>query len=39
MNSGFADGSVRPIKYDIDLELFNNLAHRADGDVVDTSSL
>jgi prepilin-type processing-associated H-X9-DG protein len=39
MNSGFADGSGRSIKYDIDLELFNNLAHRADGDVVDTSSL
>jgi prepilin-type N-terminal cleavage/methylation domain-containing protein/prepilin-type processing-associated H-X9-DG protein len=35
MNSGFADGSVRNLRYDIDLELFNNLAHRSDGEVTD----
>ncbi len=39
MNSGFADGSVRPISYEIDLELFNTLGHRTDGRVVDMGSL
>ena len=28
---GFADGSVRMLEYGIDLELFNSLGHRADG--------
>lgn len=28
---GFADGSVRMMEYDIDLELFNSLGHREDG--------
>jgi hypothetical protein len=30
MNAVFADGSVRLIKYGIDPEVFNNLAHRQD---------
>ena len=30
MNAGFADASVRTIGYDIELELFNRLAHRSD---------
>ena len=30
MNAGFADASVRTISYDIELELFNRLAHRSD---------
>lgn len=32
MNAGFADASVRSIRYDIDRELFNRLGHRADGE-------
>jgi prepilin-type N-terminal cleavage/methylation domain-containing protein len=39
MNTGFADGSVRTIQYDIDPLLFNRLGHRSDGDPVDLSSL
>ncbi len=39
MISGFADGAVHPIGYDIDLELLNNLAHRYDGTVVNMSGL
>jgi prepilin-type N-terminal cleavage/methylation domain-containing protein len=39
MNAGFADASVRSISYDIDLELFNSLGHRSDGEVIDTGSL
>jgi|SRR4051812_10404098 prepilin-type N-terminal cleavage/methylation domain-containing protein len=35
MNAGFADASVRSISYDINQELFNRLAHRADGEVID----
>lgn len=35
MNTGFADGSVRSISFDIDLRIFNNLGHRADGQVSD----
>ena len=31
MNSLFADGSVRPVKYGIDPEVFNHLADRRDG--------
>lgn len=39
MNAGFADGSVRSINFDIDLELFNSLGHRSDGVIVDGESL
>lgn len=39
MNAGFADGSVHTLSYDIDLELFNMLGHRTDGELVDLSSL
>jgi prepilin-type N-terminal cleavage/methylation domain-containing protein/prepilin-type processing-associated H-X9-DG protein len=28
---GFADGSVRTMEFEVDLELFNSLAHRSDG--------
>ncbi|RIK71199.1 MAG: hypothetical protein DCC67_20405 [Planctomycetota bacterium] len=31
MNTAFADASVRSIRYDVDIELFNSLAHRSDG--------
>ncbi|MCA9258503.1 MAG: DUF1559 domain-containing protein, partial [Planctomycetales bacterium] len=30
----FADGSVRPVAYDIQLEVFNRLAHKSDGEAV-----
>ena len=30
MNAGFADASVRSISYEIELEIFNRLAHRSD---------
>jgi prepilin-type N-terminal cleavage/methylation domain-containing protein/prepilin-type processing-associated H-X9-DG protein len=33
---GYADGSVRALSYDIDLEAFNCLAHRADGQIYET---
>lgn len=33
-NTAFADGSVRHLNYDIDLETFNRLGHRADGEVI-----
>jgi prepilin-type N-terminal cleavage/methylation domain-containing protein len=39
MIGGFADASVRPIKFDVDVELFNNLAHRSDGMQLDLGSL
>jgi len=29
--AGFADGSVKMLEYEIDLEVFNSLGHRADG--------
>jgi prepilin-type N-terminal cleavage/methylation domain-containing protein/prepilin-type processing-associated H-X9-DG protein len=35
MNALFADGSVRPIAYDIDPETINRLGHRHDGEVID----
>lgn len=35
INSVFADGSVRFINYDVDLENFNRLGHRFDGEVVE----
>ena len=36
MNAAFADASVRSISYEIDQELLNRLAHRSDGEVIDT---
>jgi prepilin-type processing-associated H-X9-DG protein len=39
MNAGFADGSVRAIRYNVELQLFNRLAHRHDGEMVDIDSL
>lgn len=38
-NTAFADSSVRPLSFEIDLETFNRLGHRADGDVVDFDDL
>ncbi len=35
----FADGSVHTLAFDIDQDLFNNLGHRADGQVIDIGSL
>ena len=34
-NAVFADGSVRNFTYDIDMETFNRLGHRSDGEPVD----
>ena len=34
-NAGFADASVRPIRFDIDVELLNRLGHRSDGEEMD----
>ena len=39
VNAMFADGSVTSISYGIDPETMNRLAHRSDGEVVDTSQL
>jgi hypothetical protein len=39
MNVGFADASVQTIRFDIDPELFNKLAHRADGETVELGAL
>jgi prepilin-type N-terminal cleavage/methylation domain-containing protein len=39
MNAGFADASVRTVKYDIDPELFNYLAHRSDGQTIETEAI
>jgi hypothetical protein len=39
MNTGFADASVHSIRFDIDPELFNKLAHRADGETIDVGAL
>jgi prepilin-type N-terminal cleavage/methylation domain-containing protein/prepilin-type processing-associated H-X9-DG protein len=33
-NTGFADGSVRFLNYDIELETFNRMGHRGDGEQV-----
>lgn len=30
-NGGFADASVRPVRFNVDVEVLNNLAHRYDG--------
>ncbi len=35
MNSVFADGSVHFIDFDVNVEMFNRLAHRADGEIID----
>jgi prepilin-type N-terminal cleavage/methylation domain-containing protein len=37
-NAGFADASVRTIRFDIDVELLNYLGHRADGETVSTEN-
>lgn len=34
LNVAFADGSVRSLNYDIDLETFNQIGHRSDGEVI-----
>jgi hypothetical protein len=39
LNVGFADASVQTIRFDVDPELFNKLAHRDDGEVVDLEAL
>jgi hypothetical protein len=36
---GFADASVRPIRFDIDIEVLNYLGHRSDGQTIDQSTL
>jgi prepilin-type N-terminal cleavage/methylation domain-containing protein/prepilin-type processing-associated H-X9-DG protein len=33
VNVLFADGAVRPVNYDINLEIFNSMVHRSDGEV------
>jgi type II secretory pathway pseudopilin PulG len=38
-NTAFADSSVRQLSYDIDLEAFNRLGHRGDGETVDFENL
>jgi prepilin-type N-terminal cleavage/methylation domain-containing protein len=38
-NAGFADASVRTLGYDIDIDIFNCLGHRSDGQNIDTESL
>jgi prepilin-type N-terminal cleavage/methylation domain-containing protein len=39
LNAGFADASVRPISFDIEMEVFNFLAHRSDGASIDAGNL
>lgn len=39
MNAGFADASVRTLQYDVDVEVFNYLGHRADDQMVDQGTL
>jgi len=39
MNALFADGSVRNVKYDVDLTLFNNLCDRRDGAATNLNGL
>lgn len=34
-NAGFADASVRSVRYDVDVELLNKLGQRADGEDID----
>lgn len=38
-NGGFADASVRSIRFDIDVELLNRLGHRSDGEEMDMGAL
>ena len=38
-NAAFADGSVRSLRYDIDLRIFNNLGNRMDGQVIPKNEL
>jgi prepilin-type N-terminal cleavage/methylation domain-containing protein len=38
-NMAFADASVHQLSYDIDLETFNRLGHRADGETIDLDKL
>jgi prepilin-type N-terminal cleavage/methylation domain-containing protein/prepilin-type processing-associated H-X9-DG protein len=37
-NAAFGDGSVRPIRYDVDPTVFNWLGNRADGNVINSNS-
>jgi prepilin-type N-terminal cleavage/methylation domain-containing protein/prepilin-type processing-associated H-X9-DG protein len=39
INSAFADGSVRFLRYDIDIETFNRLGHRADEESINLEAL
>jgi prepilin-type N-terminal cleavage/methylation domain-containing protein len=39
INAGFADASVRTLNYDIDVEIFNYLGHRADDQLIDEGTL
>jgi hypothetical protein len=34
INTGFADASVRHLSYEVDIEVFNMLAHRSDGNTL-----
>jgi hypothetical protein len=38
-NAGFADASVRTLGYDIDIDIFNCLGHRSDGQTIDNENL
>jgi hypothetical protein len=38
-NAGFADASVRSVRFDIDVELLNKLGHRSDGEEMDMGAL
>jgi hypothetical protein len=37
-NAGFADASVRSIRFDVDLETLNRLGHRSDGEQIDSEA-
>jgi hypothetical protein len=39
MVTGFADGSVHFIRYDLEPRLFNNLGHRSDGSTIEMEAL
>jgi prepilin-type N-terminal cleavage/methylation domain-containing protein len=38
-NAGFADASVRPIRFDVDVDLLNRLGHRSDDEEIDMGAL
>jgi prepilin-type processing-associated H-X9-DG protein len=38
-NSAFADGSVKMLRFGIDLETMNQLAHRSDGSITSWDAL